>query len=252
MAFTRLKERGVEVPLHFRCVSDNATAETKNNVFLKLLAVMVARGQANTAVMCQGRVGHTHNRQDASFSNVASVLSRAKELQDPDDFMDRIRFHLMDYSVEKIHGVLDFQAWLHPIGTRITGMNQTQEATAHNLEACHSYKLVRRELLPEKWKGLVHKPSFLQTVPESPRDVILFSKLYIASTNLSQEPMLFVPWEHVAKLPPKPRPEPIPRHRFSDRQAKEFQKTAELMKQWGYEKAWQYLDQLAAWPQRLN
>lgn len=243
----RLADRGVDMPLHFRCVSDNATSDSKNNTFLKLLGILTARGRVNSAVFCQGRVGHTHNRQDASFSHVATVLSKAQTLQDPQAFKERIEFNLMDYHVELLQAAMDFQAWLFPVGTRITGFNQTKEATKQNLEACHSYKLVRRECLPEKWRSLVVTAPFLSHLEAHPRDVILFSKQYMASSQLSQKPMLYMPWELVSKLSPKPMPEPIPRHCFSERQAKEFLKTASLMESWKYKDSALYLQNLAPW-----
>ena len=99
----------------------------------------------NSAVLCQGRVGHTHNRQDASSSHVATVLSKAQTLQDPQAFKERIEFDLMGCHVELLQAAMDFHAWLFPVGTRITGFTQAKEATKQNLEACHSYKLVWRE-----------------------------------------------------------------------------------------------------------
>ena len=42
---TRLKERAVSMPLHWRVVSDNASGETKNNVVMKFLGVQVALGR---------------------------------------------------------------------------------------------------------------------------------------------------------------------------------------------------------------
>ena len=205
--------------MHFRCVSDNATAETKNNCFLKLLGVMVGRGNVTSAVLCQGRVGHTHNRQDASFSHVATVLSKAKVLQDPDEFKERIHQNLMDYHVETVHAVMDFQTWLMAVGTRITDLNQTKEATKKNLEACHSYKLVRRESLPPNFQAAIQVPDFLKGVEQNSRDVILLSKLYMASKNLSQAPIVFLPWAWLCKLSPRPCDIPIPRHKFSERQS---------------------------------
>ena len=73
----------------------------------------------------------------------------------------------------------------------------------------------------------------------------MLSKLYMASKNLSQAPILFLPWAWLCKLSPRPCDIPIPRHKFSERQSKEFQKTAELMKQWDYMQAHNYLMELA-------
>ena len=74
----RLRERGLSMPAHWRCVSDNASSESKNNTLVKFMAVQVALGHVNSVTMAQGRVGHTHNRQDAAFSQVAVSLIEPK------------------------------------------------------------------------------------------------------------------------------------------------------------------------------
>ena len=227
-------------------MSGNAAAETKNNQFLKYLAVQVGRRNVSSAVMCQGRVGHTHNRQDASFGQVASALCRAKELECPEDFKERVEACLPDYQVEILNASWDFKAWLAPLTIKVTGLNQTQKATEKRLEACHCFKLVRRETLPPELSQLVATPGFLQTVAPHGQDVIL-CKLYVASPTLSQPPLLFLPWQELAKVPERPPSHAIPRVPFSSRQEKEFLKTADLMMKWGYRKAHLYLTELVTW-----
>lgn len=197
--------------------------------------------------MAQGRVGHTHNRQDACFSHVASTLNRAQVLEDREGFRHQILQHLPDYHVELLHAAEDFKQWLLPLGSRMAGINQTAAAGKKNLEAIHCWKLVRRELLPEAWRQRIVTPDFLSAVPQDEKDVILLPKLYMASPDLSQAPLLFISFEHVAKLAPRPQNPPIPRVMFSQRQRAEFLKTAELMKQWGLNRAWAYLKDLASW-----
>ncbi len=234
------------MPLHWRCVTDNASSESKNNTFLKFLGLQVARRHINTAVLTQGRVGHTHNRQDASFAQVASVLSRSQVLETPADFKDRIEMHLKDYTVELLHASYDFQSWLGPVTSRISGMNQTQAANKKGLEACHVYKLMRREPLPPGLQEAIEMPPCLAHEAKHPQDVILFPKLYMASPGLSQPPMVFMAWADVCKVPQMPSSTKIPRHPFSDRQSTEFVKTATLMKTWGHDKAHDYLVALVA------
>ena len=243
----RLRERGVGMPLHWRCLTDNACSESKNNLFLKFLGVQVALRKVNTAVLAQGRVGHTHNRQDAAFSNVATCLSRATVLENPDDFRMRIQAHLPSFYVEHIEGVADFSSWLAPLATHVSGIFQTKVATEKNLEACHCLKLIRRELLPKELVDVLETPRCLKNVAADPRDVVLLPKLYIGSTKLSQRPIVYIPWKHVAALTERPPCEAIPRTQFSARQSKEFLKTAEIMGKWGHEKAMAYLRKLVPW-----
>ena len=102
--------------------------------------------------------------------------------------------------------------------------------------------------LPEKWRSLVVTAPFLSHLQPHPRDVILFSKQYMASSQLSQKPLLYMPWELVSQLSPKPMPEPSLRHCFSECQAKKILKTASLMETWKYkDSAAFYLQNLAPW-----
>ena len=240
----RLQERGLSMPLHWRLVSDNASAESKNNVLVKFMAVQVALGRVNSVTMSQGRVGHTHNRQDASFGQVAVCLNRATVLENPDGFRLQILQQLPGYHVELVHAAEDFKRWLHPLGARMTGINQTAAATKQNLEAIHSWKLLRRELLPKAWQDQIETPDWLKVFSPHGRDVILLPKLYMAISKLSQAPVMFLPFEQVCNLPPRPQAPWIPRVRFSKRQASEFLKTAEIMKQWGHVRAYEYLKAL--------
>ena len=243
----RLEERGLAMPLHWRLVSDNASAESKNNVLVKFMAVQVAQNRVNSVTMSQGRVGHTHNRQDASFGQVAVCLNRAKVLEDPDGFCQQILQQLPGYHVELVHAAEDFKQWLHPLGVRMTGINQPAAASKQNLEAIHSWKMLRRELLPKAWQEQVETPDWLKAFAPHGRDVILLPKLYMASPKLSQPPIMFLPYEQVSKLPPRPQSPCIPRVPFSNRQASEFLKTAETMRQWGHLRAYQYLKTLDSW-----
>ena len=232
------------MPAHWRCVSDNASSESKNNTLVKFMAVQVALGHVNSVTMAQGRVGHTHNRQDAAFSQVAVSLNRAKVLEDPESFRHQILQTLPGYHVELLHGAETFRAWLHPLGAKMSGLNQTAAATKNNMEAIHCWKLVRRDMLPKDWQEQIETPDWLKHLDPHGRDVILLPKLYMASRSLSQSPLMFIAFEHVQKLPPRPQSDPVPRMPFSIRQSQEFLKTAALMKEWGYQCACEYLQTL--------
>eukprot|EP00435_Cladocopium_sp_Y103_P036260 s571_g9.t1 len=149
----------------------------------------------------------------------------------------RINAHLPGIFVEHIEAVANFSSWLAPLATHVSGIFQTKFATEKNLEACHCLKLIRRELLPKELADVVEMPRCLKNVAADPRDVILLPKLYIGCSKLSQKPIVFIPWQHVAALAERPPSQVIPRAQFSARQSNEFLKTAEIMRKWGYEKA---------------
>ena len=83
-SFDVLQSRGRNFPKVLRCVSDNATGETKNQIVCKFLAWLVFKGKVRSAELSQFRVGHTHNRQDQRFSVIGTVISKpATHIQDP-------------------------------------------------------------------------------------------------------------------------------------------------------------------------
>ena len=246
VAFDQQQEqRHASLPRHWRCVSDNAAGETKNSWFFRFMATLIGRRQIDSVILCQGMVGHTHNRQDAIFGHVAKILSRADSLETPEDFAERVRSKCPGYHVEHITGVLPWKQWLQMLPA-LSGINQTKWATDRGEEACHSYKLVRREDLPEDVRDLVHFPHPGADPTSDGRDVVMLVKQHMSSADLAQPPFVFVPWSILKNLPEKPAEIMVPRSLFSQRQTAEFLKTAVLLEkpEWGYVRAAQYLKDL--------
>ena len=120
VASEELAERGVPMPAHLRCVSDNATGETKNNSVFLWMCWLVARRNFLTGMLCQGRVGHTHGREDQQFSTMAKGLRRSEVLQDPGDFATRIRETLRPcarrrLAIEQLNGALRWRVFFCPV-----------------------------------------------------------------------------------------------------------------------------------------
>jgi hypothetical protein len=91
VAFGQLSARGLPMPAHFRCYSDNASGETNNNSMFQWMRWLVACRKIVSGMLCQGRVGHTHGRQDRTFAAVARGLRRCGLMEDPGHFAERIR-----------------------------------------------------------------------------------------------------------------------------------------------------------------
>ena len=131
-----LAERGVPMPAHLRCVSDNATGETKNNSVFFWMCWLVARHNLLTGMLCQGRVGHTHGREDQKFSTMAKGLRRSEVLQDPGDFATRIRETWRPctrrrLAIEQLNGALRWTDFLPgcPRIFVVRGLSQTKAAS---------------------------------------------------------------------------------------------------------------------------
>ena len=75
-SFDVLQSRRRNFPKVLRCVSDNASGETKNQTVCKFLAWLVFKGKVQSAELSQFRVGHTHNRQDQRFSVIGTVITK--------------------------------------------------------------------------------------------------------------------------------------------------------------------------------
>ncbi len=69
------------MPQNLHVHSDNASGEGKNQTMMKLLSWMVWKGLFKTAEMSMFRVGHSHNKQDQRFAEVAEALARTQRLE---------------------------------------------------------------------------------------------------------------------------------------------------------------------------
>ncbi len=73
--------RNLASPAILRVRTDNAPSEGENQTSMKHLAWPVWKKAFRAAEMTMFRVGHTHNRQDQRFGEVAAALSRVQTLE---------------------------------------------------------------------------------------------------------------------------------------------------------------------------
>ena len=66
--------------------ADNTAREGKNQYVANFLSYLTTQEKFETVQEEFFRVGHTHNEQDQRFSSVATILSRARTLESPEDF----------------------------------------------------------------------------------------------------------------------------------------------------------------------
>ena len=244
-----LEKKSVAVPWHLRLVSDNTSAEVKNNTFFKFWALQVMRGTVASFNFSQGRVGHTHAREDQGFAKIARKLMRSAVLQDPQDYAERIAEGEAGMHVEHVRGGLPFTAWLQELPS-FHGHVPTKGTSKRNEDAPHSFKFVRREALGPLLAGRVKDKAGDDAMNGHPKDVILLVKAYMASGELSQEPLLCLPYSEELRErfgSGRPPATPVRRHVFSQQQTREFLRTAKLMeeKPWELSRAAAYLRKLA-------
>ena len=247
VAASELLARGLRMPAHFRCVSDNASGETKNNYVFQWMCWLVARRKLISGMLCQGRVGHTHGREDRKFAIASKGLRQSRVLQDPEDFAQRLHKTLAPSTegnlvIEKLDVCFKWREFFArlPPQFRFKGLTQTHTASENCEEACHVFKFVRRETLDEKIE--IDNP--FTGVEESPRDVVLLVKQYMASTEMVQRPMVCFPAIGLEYLGQFPKTNYVlPREPLSERQVREFQRTADLVEKepWALHRAAKYL-----------
>ena len=66
--------------------ADNTAREGKHQYVANFFSYLTTQEKFETAQEEFFRVGHTHNEQDQRFSSVATILSRARTLESPEDF----------------------------------------------------------------------------------------------------------------------------------------------------------------------
>ena len=240
-ARAEFQARGRPFPRHLRLHSDNATSEGKNQTVF-YLAAWLAHRLFESVVLTQFGVGHTHFKLDQRFSEIRFALSQCTVLQDPDSFMQAISEGVQpregrDLKVHRLRAAPHFREFFQQLDLNVSGHTQTKKKTENHEEAVHVFVFQRRD----SFQGVV--PDDTAECPPEAGDVILTCRQHLSSQELSQAPLLFAGAADFAKLLPGGPSELTPRGSFSDRQKKEFQKTAEKISQppWNMEQGCAYL-----------
>ncbi|CAK9078467.1 unnamed protein product [Durusdinium trenchii] len=238
--------RGKPFPRHLRLHSDNAAAEGKNQTILCLAAWLCHRRLFESVVLTQFRVGHTHSKIDQRFSELRFCLSQCCVLESPDAFMDAIREGVQPresrhLGVERLRAAPNFKNFFQQLEVKTSGHVQTRWQTLRNEEAVHVFCFERRS----EFKGEIEEVNGSPGGPQ-PGDVILTCRQYICNEAPSQPPFVFAYEDDFAKMPSSSNLCMAPRVALSDRQIKEFQKTAEVISQdpWNMDEGCAFLLQL--------
>ena len=126
--------------------------------------------------------------------------------------------------VEKLDAVMNWKEFFGAWNCSFSGHTQTKAQTDAGMKAPHVFKFVlRQDLLP----GQSVESSF-GDAPHA-ADVILLTKQYLGSTELSQPATVCVPWSMHDKVAVEGPTKVAERITYSERVAKEFRKTAKLV-----------------------
>ena len=210
-----LKTRGRTLPKILRLVSDNASAETKNQHVMKVMAWLVYTNCFSCVEMSQFRPGHTHNDQDRAFSRLGTAIQRFSQngtLEIIEDFQslitDKVKSPLpLHQHVNIIKGAWEWTDWTKRLDINVEGHTSTQAKKQRNEAAVHNFRFVKRKDLEGayQWREIPTIPTEIidtawpELVPDD-NDIILCTKQYVQSLQLSQPPLVFAPSSEMQKL----------------------------------------------------
>ena len=81
-ALQRACRKVTAFPRRLRVHSDNAASEAKNQAMLKMGSVLISLGVLDEFALSQFRVGHSHSKIDARFSECRHILNCSHDLQE--------------------------------------------------------------------------------------------------------------------------------------------------------------------------
>lgn len=225
-----LQARGRNMPRHLRLHTDNASGEGKNQTIFYLSCWLLKRKLFDSVTLSQFRVGHSHGKPDQRFSEVRWALSQSSVLETPDQFAETIVQGIKpregrNLKVHRLHAALQFKEFFEHLGLKTSGHTQTKKKTEQHLEACHVFSFSRRDTLSGKQAS-----SAIQELdadaPRNADDIILSCQHHLASADESQAPFVIATAKDFERLPAATAIPVAQRCQFSERQCKEFEKTA--------------------------
>ncbi|CAJ1370296.1 unnamed protein product [Effrenium voratum] len=242
-----MQKRGIPWPRFLRLHADNASNELKNQLCLKLMSWLTHRGLFQECMLTTFQVGHSHGRIDQRFSEIRAVLADSPLLQSPEDFAQALQKvkprEGRELRVKKLEAAIDFEEFFSSLQVNVSGHTQTHSKSKQGEEAVHVFFVQLRKNISKSWRDRIAS-SFPDTPSEN--DVILTCRHYLASDQDSQDPCVWVPDTRMRALQATAPDSLAPRRSLSERQAKEFSKTAVAIAKppWNMLKASSYLSNL--------
>ena len=178
------------------------------------------------------------------------MLAQCRVLQSPDDFVVTIRQSLKPIRgrpvfADILPGTWDWVRFFEDLRLNVTGI-----AASHaHPRVCFSKRFLQLRDLPKLnlpgWE--LEVPALFKDTDRHPRDVVMVCKQFWASDQLAQPPQLWCPHSWYAQLRQVPWARKD-RNVISERQKKEYRKTAEaaVQKPWCLLRAGAYLEKWVA------
>ena len=226
-----LQAQGRPIPCHLRIHTDNASGEGKNQTVFYLAAWMARRKLFQSVTLTQFRVGHSHGKPDQRFSEIRWALSQCSRLETPEHFAEAIESSVRprenrSVKVHKVGASFDFKTFFQHLQLSTSGHTQTKGKSDQNVEAVHVFSFARREALSTTTQSAIEELSGKHPAPPDNDDIILSCRHHLAHSDESQKPIVFAAASDFDRLPSASSMALAPRAAFSDKQIKEFEKSA--------------------------
>ena len=217
------------MPLQLQVRSDNGNSEAKNQTVFKYCSWLVCRSAFVNITLGQLRPGHAHFRADQKFRVASGEISKCRDtLEEKAGFIDALK-NMPNTVVESLDGTYDWKEFFSEWDVSYHGHTQNIHQSRQGQRAVHVFKFVQRQHV-----SIDMMVTSRFSVPADPRDCVLLTKPFLASRELSQPPVVCLPYAYLSKLDPNGPTNMAPRSKFSELQAKEFQKTATKLSQAPY------------------
>lgn len=170
---------------------------TKTQYQVQFGAWMTATDKCEGLLNGFQQTGHSHNAVDQRCSAAHTIPRSVPTLEDPQDFTQYFETHLTlvrgcVLHLEVLDTVMDFRAWLAPLGTKLKCLS----ATHNNFDTHHSWVFITHKLLGSVagYDGQVveHLRPAWQELRKSDDDVSPLLTESLGSSRLSQKPMLIL------------------------------------------------------------
>jgi hypothetical protein len=203
LTMASLEKKCVPAPKVWSHMTDNATAEGKNQTMAKFAAWLVNRRKFNSAELMQNSVGHTHGPEDQRLSEACAALGHTDKLHTPTHFVQVLQRRVQarqgrELVVEKVEATLNWISFFEQLGVKMAGHTSSHTYILQGIESCHVWRFLRREDV--QWDGPIQ--SAWPEVEHHPCDVILLVKAHMSDTTLCQDPVVFCTNAKFAALPP--------------------------------------------------
>ena len=132
--------------------------------------------------------GHSHGLPDQRFSEVRTALLNASWIEDLNGFQSVIKGGVKgrqgrELRTRHVEAMYDYKGFLSGLEWGLSGHVQTAANRQKNVQACHSFLLVKRKVA-QRFAVILEEDD--NDEPKHDDDIMMITKLYVSSDEVSQ------------------------------------------------------------------